>query len=554
MNPGDLNMRRLYINSLMDDIKSHKVMEDKRHKPGRLAAGFEEERPYFACLLLILLGKAALIVYVIANAGIGLGPDEAQYWTWSQQLAFGYYSKPPAIAWQIWGGTLLFGNTELGVRAGAVVMGSLLPIAVYGLGRAALLTRAASFWAAMLMAWSPLGMMAAFLAITDGGMVLLWTLAAVLVVRSLSWGDRSSYYALGACIACGALFKWLMYEFWIVVLILAAFLPQWRSWHLLGGVAVSLLGLLPSVVWNMENEWATFRHVGATVWSKDTVDVGTTGILKGNALEFIGAQAVLLSPVTFVLFILAALALWRKRREASPAILFCGLLSVGFGVVYSVIAIFKKMQGNWVDFAYPAAVVLVAWHAWDGSRRLRPWLVAGVVTSMMLSLFAFAIPTLQSESLLAVPYKFNPFRHNAGWRELPLELAAAGYNPEKHFLFADKYQTSSILSFYGPEQKRAYFLNLQQIRKNQFSYWPGLADEQVGETGFFVVVENLPLNSPKWESLEAEYKEKLAPYFRDVRYLGVRPIFYADGDPAKGAMLFKAVDYNGKEPDGPASY
>jgi len=27
--------------------------------------------------------------------------DEAQYWFWSQNLDFGYYSKPPMIAWFI---------------------------------------------------------------------------------------------------------------------------------------------------------------------------------------------------------------------------------------------------------------------------------------------------------------------------------------------------------------------------------------------------------------------------------------------------------------------
>lgn len=507
-----------------------------------------------APLLGVLLFKALFIVYVVLHAGIGLGPDEAQYWTWSQEPAVGYYSKPPGIAWEIWAGTQLFGNTELGVRSGALFIGTLLPLAVYFLGRAARLSSTASFWAAMVMAWSPLGIMASFLAITDGGMVFFWTVATALIVRGLSRQESCSYYLLGLLIGCGALFKWLTYELWIPVAAIAFLFPAWRSYHLLGGIFVSLLGLLPSLIWNMNHEWATFRHVGATVWTKETVDVGTTQLIKGNALDFLGAQAVLFSPVLFILMLFAFWSLWKKRASLSASLAFCGWLSAILIGSYSFIAIFKKMQGNWVDFAYPTAAVVVAWYAWDTSQRLRPWLVGGVIFSALLCFLTFAIPAVQADNLFAISYKINPFRHNVGWDALHQELAIAGYDPSKHFLFSDKYQTTSILSFYSDKQKRAYFFNLQGIRKNQFSFWPGMKEKQLRETGYFVVIENLGPENPKWKVLEAEYKEKLAPYFESVRYLGIRPLFYAGGEPVKAMMLFKTVDYNGKEPNGVSLY
>lgn len=500
-------------------------------------------------LLIALLIKAGVVLAAILYAGIGLGPDEAQYWTWSQQLAFGYYSKPPGIAWQIAGGTALFGNTELGVRFGALLIGSALPVAVYALARAVPLSRVASLWAAIMMMWSPLGLLSSFLSITDGGMVLLWTCASILVARSLKKENVCSYYALGACIAIGALFKWLMYEFWFVPVVLACFLPSWRSWHLLGGMAVSLLGLLPSVVWNAQNQWATFRHVGNTMWTQGPMDVGATGLIKGNFFDFLGAQAILLSPILFVLFVVAAVSVWRRRQTSSWTLLLCGGLSAGILGIYLLIAVFKKMQGNWVDFAFPAATVLIAWRAWERSWRLRPWLIGGVILSFSLCIFALFLPYLQSEGLLKVPYKMSPFKHNLGWDNLRLELQAAGYDPDKHFLVADKYQTTSILNFYAAKQKRTYFLNLQEIRKNQYSYWPSMAKEQVGKTAYFVVIENTPLNDPKWIALEEKYRKELSPFFAAVRFLGIRPIYYVDGHPVKAAMTFKGIDYNGALPE-----
>jgi len=62
----------------------------------------------FSVLLLKALGSILLILFL----GVGLAPDEAQYHLWSKYIDWGYYSKPPGIAWQIYLGCLFFGDTE----------------------------------------------------------------------------------------------------------------------------------------------------------------------------------------------------------------------------------------------------------------------------------------------------------------------------------------------------------------------------------------------------------------------------------------------------------
>src|SRR4051812_22145477 len=52
---------------------------------------------------------------------LGFIADEAYYWMWSQNLAFGYYDHPPMVAYFVKLGTLIFGDTRFGVRfVGAV--------------------------------------------------------------------------------------------------------------------------------------------------------------------------------------------------------------------------------------------------------------------------------------------------------------------------------------------------------------------------------------------------------------------------------------------------
>ena len=59
------------------------------------------ENGYFLRLLICLGALLALRIAAIYAAKIDLVLDEAQYWTWSRELSFGYFSKPPMIAWVI---------------------------------------------------------------------------------------------------------------------------------------------------------------------------------------------------------------------------------------------------------------------------------------------------------------------------------------------------------------------------------------------------------------------------------------------------------------------
>lgn len=491
----------------------------------------------------VLIVKSICIVLIILYSGIGLGPDEAQYWTWSQQLDWGYYSKPPGIAWQIWLGTQLFGNTELGVRFPSIILGFLLSLSVFALARTCGLKARTAFWAGVMMALCPLGVLGSLFAITDGGLVLFWTLACIVVAAALREQKEPNYTLLGLVILLGAIYKWPIYLFWVVVLALWPFYKYLISWKFVGGIMISLLGLLPSVIWNVQHEWATFRHVGATVSGGHAP---SQSLFHGNLFEFIGSQAGLISPILFVLLIMAFWHLVRNRHTIAAPLLFCGASSLIILAAFCVMAIFQKVQGNWSDFAYPSGIVFLAWYAFEGPHPKVNWIKTGVALSVICCGLAFKIPYVQSHNVLPqwpIPYKFNLFHHNIGWQQLEKELSQ--YQPD--FLFADKYQMSSILSFYNPEQQRAYFLNLQGSRKNQFSFWPEMTGE-VGKRGLYVLVENAP-HLGKWSETKIEELQKLLQeYFTEVRFLGNKSLFKAYGVSVKEAFFFECINYNGKQP------
>ena len=499
-------------------------------------------------LIFLILVKAALLILFIHSESIGLGPDEAQYWTWSKNLSFGYYSKPPGIAWQIFLGTLYAGDTELGVRLLSVVIGSLYPLLIYFLAWSLGLNTLACFFAGLMMAFIPLGVMGSFFAITDVGMLLFWILACLSASSSIAQNKIPRYYLIGFFIALGALFKWPIYILWIFILLFWSFNRFMISKHAIGGFIISLLGMIPALIWNIYHEFSTFRHVFSTIYVPKAVEP-SLNMVRGNFLDFFGAQAALVSPILFALLLLSVWFIISLRKEINSGLLFCGTITFSLLFIFLIASVFKKMQGNWVAYAYPTGLVFMAWVFTEKYPQCIKWVKSGLVLSLFLCALVLSYPSLQRHLPLKTPFKINPFKHNLGWDVLKEELKNIGYDPNEHFLFSDTYQMTSILSFYSEEQKLAYFFNIHGLRKNQFSFWPSMKTERLGKTGFFVVCENAPHNQKWTEEGISKVKNLLQPYFEEIEFLEKKPLFTVDAEPVKEALFFKCINYNGLEPE-----
>ena len=71
---------------------------------------------WLLALALLLLRTLAIVI-----SPYGLYLEEPYYWSWAQQLAWGYYSKPPLIA-AIIATTTLWSDAVLAVKAGSLLL------------------------------------------------------------------------------------------------------------------------------------------------------------------------------------------------------------------------------------------------------------------------------------------------------------------------------------------------------------------------------------------------------------------------------------------------
>src|SRR3954453_13950997 len=79
----------------------------------------------------VLIVAALVLLRLVAAAFTPLTFDEAYYWMWSKSLAGGYYDHPPMVAYVIRAGTMIAGDTELGVRLVSILLALPMSYAVY---------------------------------------------------------------------------------------------------------------------------------------------------------------------------------------------------------------------------------------------------------------------------------------------------------------------------------------------------------------------------------------------------------------------------------------
>src|SRR5256885_1354122 len=163
------------------------------------------------------LGLAAAILAlltVIRLAGlkfsfVDLFFDEAQYWAWSRELAFGYFSKPPLLAWTIAGAERVCGASEACIRAPAPLLYFGSSLLVYAIARVLYDARVA-FFAALSTALAMGTAFSSRIISTDVPLLFFWALALLAYVKLLGGAPRWWAAVLGLALGLGLMAKYAM--------------------------------------------------------------------------------------------------------------------------------------------------------------------------------------------------------------------------------------------------------------------------------------------------------------------------------------------------------
>lgn len=469
---------------------------------------------WFPLAVFVCLGVTILrLSYIGWLCPYDLAQDEAHYWDWSRNLDWSYYSKGPLVAWLIaLSDTVcsplipIFGfNQEIRVRLFAPFFGGAFLLAIFvftrqvmGNGRLALIVMVSA------LTLPPVAV-AGLLMTIDAPYTCLWAWSMVLAHRVLVKGGLGYWLLLGLLVGIGILAKYTMVLFLPSLFVAMLADRTWRG-KLLSqspwlGLAVTGLCCTPILLWNLGNDFVTFRHVGNLAG----VDKPSSGIRWLGPLNFLGGQAALLLVFWLVAWLFAMISkpAWMEPDQGKR---LAWWLSAPTFLVF--LAFSLKTGGgevNWPVTAYLAAAPLVAalfLETTDGRPPiLRNFVAPMLVFGSIVVGIIHATPVIQPliAKALPVPDERNPFPIRKvdpscrlmGWRDLASKIDEERSRNPGLVIAVHRWSSAGLLGFYCKGRPKVECLGAALgDRHSQYDLWPNPVshpDRFIGKD--FVVID-----------------------------------------------------------------
>ena len=389
--------------------------------------GFAKLKP----LLVILLLVSVLRAYLMTLSSVDLFVDEIQYWWWSLELDWGYFSKPPMVAVLIYLVTSVFGHSVFAIKLGALLVYPATTLIIYLLGQK-LVSETVGFWSAVLFITLPGVALSSTITSTDVLLVLFWSAGMLCFIRSIETNSWFDWIACGIICGLGLLSKYNMAIFSLSALGYmlffghAAQLKNPRLWIMAG---ISLMILAPNIYWNYINGFPTITHTAGYVAKK--------GLYPGRMISFIFEQAGIIGPVGFIVM------WWWIFKGDKPKNLMLNF-SMPMFVIICMVALQGKHNANWAAPMYVSIIIGMA-HFLQNRKK---WLKIMLITNIVLGLMVQISDPLMSAAGVELKEAVDPFARVRGWKSWGQDLKTyTDRYPDLPLIVAGRHEITEV-AFY----------------------------------------------------------------------------------------------------------
>jgi 4-amino-4-deoxy-L-arabinose transferase-like glycosyltransferase len=403
-------------------------------------------------LLRLAIGVVLALVALrlVLAAVMPLAADEAYYWLWSKHLAGGYYDHPPAVAFVIRAGTLLAGDSELGVRLISVLLALPMTWAVFRSAEILFDSRRVAAWAAIFLNLTLMVGAGTLIVTPDAPLIVASAFVLFFLAKVFATGQGAWWLAVGVAVGFALLSKYTALFFGLSILLWLALVPNlrrwlWTPWPYLGGVAAFAV-FSPVIFWNAQHEWVSL--------------IKQLGRARGDDLtlryliEVIPVQIGLATPPLFVLGAAGLIAMACGRGGARPARVLLAVMVWPLFAYFLWHSLHARVEGNWFGPVYPAFAIAAALAAEEMRWRglMRPVIDVSRWSAIPFGVGLFVLAGLQA-AFGIIPLHRDPSARllGAGWHDLAGEIEQARTRLGARCVIVSNYGLASWLAFYSPQ-------------------------------------------------------------------------------------------------------
>jgi len=397
---------------------------------------------------LIILALVGL--RLIAGAVTPITFDEAYYWMWSKQLSGGFYDHPPMVALVIRAGTMIAGDTELGVRLVSILLALPMSYAVYRSAEILFGGVRIAATAALLLNITLMAAVGTMIVTPDAPLLVASSFVLLSCAKVLQTGRGAWWLAIGAAVGAALVSKYTAMFFGAAILIWLVAVPKLRHWLIspwpyLGGL-VSLAIFAPVLLWNADHHWVSFIKQLGRARIEDFRPVFIA--------ELIPTQFAFATPLVFILGVMGLSALLVRKAGALGSRVLIDVMVWTIVAYFVWHALHARVEANWFAPIYPAFVVAaaVAAHCVPWGPRAQRTVAVCQRWALPVGIVMFASLILQANTGWLSLYGRDATVRSVGvgWPSLASEIETVRSRVGANCVLAMDYGTTAWLAFYLP--------------------------------------------------------------------------------------------------------
>ncbi|MGB9690829.1 MAG: glycosyltransferase family 39 protein [Candidatus Sumerlaeaceae bacterium] len=349
----------------------------------------------------------------VANR-LELFQDESLYWYIGVFAPLTFSPHPPGLPLIARFGAALFGKTELAIRFGNVVLGSLALPLFYFLGRRILASSAVAWLATLAFALTPIYFAFGAICTPDMPQLFFWVALLYATWRAIE-GEELWWVLVGALFGVGLYFKYILILYAPALVIYFLWSGElWRALHsrfFRLGVFLALLLFFPVAVWReAQTGWdALAYHL------RDRQDFDFSPLRNG--FVYFAVHLAYYSPLFYVGAIAGIVAsAWRAWRQRDWRLAYLATFGAVPFLFFASIAFFTRRElsrEQWDAPAYVAGLIAAAWlvrELMHGARTRVARLRFRALVQVAFVLAALTVAIVTTEAFTTLPSKLLGFR------------------------------------------------------------------------------------------------------------------------------------------------